>query len=67
MDDETNTDTLTYPVARDFKHGLRCAECHRVIPEGGPYARRLEGFAGGEGGEPISLIVCVYCSMEPQP
>lgn len=48
------------PVVTDeaFPCGLRCTGCGRLISAGQPYAEHLEGFIGGE---PLTVLYCVYC------
>jgi len=47
--------------AEDWPHGLRCAECHRPLQEGGRYSERLDALNAD--GIPIVLIVCLGCAL----
>lgn len=51
---------VPFPVMTDagFPHGLRCAECHRLIGVGQPYREDLEGMVGDS---PLTVLRCVYC------
>src|SRR4051794_34886915 len=44
---------------REFPHGLRCGECHRIIRKGRQYVSIPEGVAAD--GLPSGMLVCVPC------
>jgi hypothetical protein len=50
-----------YPLMHDagFPWGLRCAECHRTILDGQPYAEVPDAVS--DSGALSSLLKCVYC------
>ncbi len=53
----------TIMKASDWPHGLRCAECSRIIVEGEALNERIEGFLDGI---PILEITCMGCSEPHQ-
>ena len=44
----------------DWPHGLRCAQCKRLMSEGDCYSERLESFIEDS---PVCLIVCEDCAL----
>lgn len=48
----------------DWPHGLRCADCDRLLREGDRYSERLTGF---QGEHPLLLIVCAGCATTQTP
>ena len=42
----------------DWPHGLRCADCARLMRDGEPYAERWTGMAGDV---PVIMICCTAC------
>lgn len=57
----------SYPDAQrvteaDFPHGLRCADCDRVMEVGEKYSARLESFVDDI---PLTVITCVPCGLAP--
>lgn len=45
----------------EWEHGLRCAECNRLMQEGDRYSERLHALTSD--GIPIVVIVCVGCAV----
>lgn len=45
----------------DWPHGLRCADCNRLLEDGDRYSERLDSFTGD--GVPLVVIVCVGCAL----
>jgi hypothetical protein len=44
----------------DWPHGLRCADCHRLMSEGDRYSEQLASMADEL---PLVRIVCVVCAL----
>lgn len=47
-------------VETDWPHGLRCADCDKLLGEGDRYASKLDSFIGDV---PVVLIVCLECAL----
>lgn len=48
----------------DWPHGLRCAQCDRLMQEGDRFSERLDSMIDET---PIALIVCVSCALDGEP
>jgi hypothetical protein len=44
----------------EWPHGLRCADCHRVMAEGDRYSEQLASMADEL---PVVRIVCLGCAL----
>jgi hypothetical protein len=51
---------MDYPLVTnfDFPHGVRCAECERLLNVGQPYTTKIDSMVAEV---PIEMICCVYC------
>ena len=57
------TELLGVPyVDEQWPHGLRCAECHRLITAGDRYSEKPVSIAGTI---PVVRVVCVVCALAP--
>lgn len=50
-------------VDEEWEHGLRCADCNRLMQPGDCYSERLDSFMYET---PLVVIACVGCAVSNQ-